>query len=162
MAKAPVRSEQKPNDRTLVNNRQALHEYHIVESLEAGLALVGTEVKSIRAGNANLRDAYARVQDGEIWLWNAHIAPFDQGNRWNHEPRRPRKLLVHKRELSRLIGAVSREGMTIVPLAIYFNPRGMAKVELGLAKGKKKWDKRETEKSRDRQREKGRLMRAKG
>src|SRR5712671_5659759 len=89
-------------ERTLVNNRQAMHDYHILESVEAGLALQGTEVKSIRAGNANLRDAFARVDKGEIWLWNAHIAPFEQGNRWNHEPRRPRKLLLRTREIGRL------------------------------------------------------------
>src|SRR5881392_1408141 len=93
-----------PRLRTLVTNRQAQHEYHILETVEAGIALQGTEVKSIRAGNVNLRDAYARAENGEVWLWNAHIAPFDQGNRWNHEPRRPRKLLLHTREIGRLSG----------------------------------------------------------
>jgi SsrA-binding protein len=156
MAKAPSASK------TVALNRKARHNYSIEDTLEAGIQLAGTEVKSLRAGGVQITDSHAGEMRGELWLFNAHIPEYHGGNRFNHEPRRPRKLLVHKRELSRLIGAVSREGMTIVPLAIYFNPRGMAKVELGLAKGKKKWDKRETEKSRDWQREKGRLMRAKG
>ena len=109
-------SDGRPADRTLVSNRQALHEYLILETVEAGLALVGTEVKSIRAGNANLRDAFARAQDGEIWLWNAHIAPFEQGNRWNHEPRRPRRLLLHTREIGRLAAKAQESGYTLVPL----------------------------------------------
>jgi len=156
MAKAPSASK------TVALNRKARHNYSIEDTLEAGIQLAGTEVKSLREGGVQITDAHAGEMRGELWLFNAHIPEYHGGNQFNHEPRRPRKLLVHKRELSRLIGAVSREGMTIVPLAIYFNPRGMAKVELGLAKGKKKWDKRETEKSRDWQREKGRLMRSKG
>lgn len=156
MAKAPSASK------TVALNRKARHNYSIADTLEAGIQLVGTEVKSLREGGVQITDSHAGEMGGELWLFNAHIPEYHGGNRFNHEPRRPRKLLVHKRELSRLIGAVSREGMTIVPLALYFNPRGMAKVELGLAKGKKLWDKRQTEKSRDWQREKGRLLRARG
>ena len=156
MAKAPAAKK------TVALNRKARHNYSIEDTLEAGIQLTGTEVKSLREGGVQITDSHAGEMRGELWLFNAHIPEYHGGNRFNHEPRRPRKLLVHKRELSRLIGAVSREGMTIVPLAIYFNPRGMAKVELGLAKGKKLWDKRQTEKSRDWQREKGRLLRARG
>ena len=156
MAKAPSASK------TVALNRKARHNYSIEDTLEAGIQLTGTEVKSLREGGVQITDAHAGEMGGELWLFNAHIPEYHGGNRFNHEPRRPRKLLVHKRELSRLIGAVSREGMTIVPLALYFNPRGIAKVELGLAKGKKLWDKRQTEKSRDWQREKARLLRAKG
>src|SRR5919199_6927618 len=122
MAKAPSAQPARPSGpriRNLVTNRQALHDYHILETVEAGLALQGTEVKSIRAGNVNLRDAYARPEHGEIWLWNAHIAPFDQGNRWNHEPRRPRKLLLHTREIGRLEDKGSEAGNTLVPLRLY-------------------------------------------
>jgi SsrA-binding protein len=156
MAKAPSASK------TVALNRKARHNYSIEDTLEAGIQLTGTEVKSLREGGVQITDSHAGEMGGELWLFNAHIPEYHGGNRFNHEPRRPRKLLVHKRELSRLIGAVSREGMTIVPLALYFNPRGIAKVELGLAKGKKLWDKRQTEKSRDWQREKARLLRAKG
>ena len=156
MAKAPSASK------TVALNRKARHDYSIEDTLEAGIQLAGTEVKSLREGGVQITDAHAGEMRGELWLFNAHIPEYHGGNKFNHEPKRPRKLLVHKRELSRLIGAVAREGMTLVPLALYFNPRGIAKVELGLAKGKKKWDKRETEKSRDWQREKGRLLRSKG
>jgi SsrA-binding protein len=124
-----------------VTNRQAPHEYHILETVEAGLALQGTEVKSIRAGNVNLRDAYARAENGEIWLWNAHIAPFDQGNRWNHEPRRPRKLLLRTREIGRLAAKAQESGNTLVPLRLY-EKNGRIKLELALGKGKRQYDKR--------------------
>ena len=117
---APAAKTSGPRIRNLVTNRQALHDYHILETVEAGLALQGTEVKSIRAGNVNLRDAYARAEKGEIWLWNAHIAPFDQGNRWNHEPRRPRRLLLHTREIGRLATKAIESGNTLVPLRLYF------------------------------------------
>ncbi len=130
-----------PRIQTLVNNRQALHDYHILETVEAGLALQGTEVKSIRAGNVNLRDSYARAENGEIWLWNAHIAPFDQGNRWNHEPRRPRKLLLRTREIGRLTKGAAESGNTLVPLRLY-DKNGRIKLELGLGKGKRQYDKR--------------------
>ena len=156
MAKAPAASK------TVALNRKARHNYSIEDTLEAGIQLFGTEVKSLREGGVQITDSHAGEMGGELWLFNAHIPEYHGGNRFNHEPRRPRKLLVHKHQLSRLIGAVAREGMTLVPLALYFNPRGVAKVELGLAKGKKLWDKRATEKKRDWQREKGRLMRDKG
>jgi SsrA-binding protein len=139
-------------DRTLVTNRQAFHEYHILESVEAGVALQGTEVKSIRAGNVNLRDAYARAENGEIWLWNAHIAPFEQGNRWNHEPRRPRKLLLHTREIGRLTARAGESGNTMVPLRLY-DKRGKIKLELALGKGKRQYDKRAAIAERESKRE---------
>jgi SsrA-binding protein len=130
-----------PRIKTLVTNRQAPHEYHLLDTVEAGLALTGTEVKSIRAGNVNLRDAYARAEHGEIWLWNAYIAPFDQGNRWNHEPRRPRKLLLHTREIGRLTSKANESGNTLVPLRIY-EKNGRIKLELAVGKGKRQYDKR--------------------
>ena len=148
----------RPNERTLGTNRQALHDYHILETVEAGLALQGTEVKSIRAGNVNLRDAYARAQDGEIWLWNAHIAPFEQGNRWNHEPLRTRKLLLHRSEIDELLGRTKAKGQTIVPLRLYINGRGRAKVELGLARGKQQHDRRREIAARDASREVARAL----
>ena len=138
--------------RTLATNRQAQHEYHILETVEAGLALHGTEVKSIRAGNVNLRDSYARAEHGEIWLWNAHIAPFDQGNRWNHEPRRPRKLLLHTREIGRLASKANQGGNTLVPLRLY-DKNGTIKLELALGKGKRQYDKRAAIAERDSKRE---------
>jgi SsrA-binding protein len=130
-----------PRIHTLATNRQAPHEYHILETVEAGIALQGTEVKSIRAGNVNLRDAYARPENGEIWLWNAHIAPFDQGNRWNHEPRRPRKLLLRTREIGRLTAKATESGNSLVPLRLY-DKNGKIKLELALGKGKRQYDKR--------------------
>jgi len=141
-----------PTEKTLASNRQAYHDYHIVETVEAGLSLVGTEVKSIRHGNVNLRDAYARAENGEIWLWNAHIAPFDQGNRWNHEPRRPRRLLMHTREIGRLASKSKESGFTLVPLRLY-DRRGRLKVEIALAKGKRQYDKRDAIAERDSKRE---------
>ena len=158
MAKAVVATRTAPTKpagpriRTLVTNRQATHEYHILETVEAGIALQGTEVKSIRAGNVNLRDAYARAQDGEIWLWNAHIAPFDQGNRWNHEPRRPRKLLLHTREIGRLAAKATESGNTLVPLRLY-DKNGKIKLELALGKGKRQYDKRAAIAERETKRE---------
>jgi SsrA-binding protein len=137
--KAPPKAA--PRIRTLVTNRQAPHDYHILETVEAGIALQGTEVKSIRAGNVNLRDAYARPEHGEIWLWNVHIAPFEQGNRWNHEPRRPRKLLLRTREIGRLTAKANESGNTLVPLRLY-DKNGKIKVELALGKGKRQYDKR--------------------
>ena len=139
-------------EKTLASNRQAYHDYHIVETVEAGMALVGTEVKSIRNGNVNLRDAYARAENGEIWLWNAHIAPFDQGNRWNHEPRRPRRLLLHTREIGRLASKSKESGFTLVPLRLY-DRRGRLKVEIALAKGKRQYDKRAAIAERETKRE---------
>lgn len=156
MAKAPL------PEKLAAQNRKARHDYFIQSTLEAGIVLTGTEVKSLREGGAQITDAHAEERGGELWLVNAHIPEFHGGNRFNHEPKRPRKLLVHKRELSRLIGAVTREGMTLIPLRLYFNAQGRAKLELALAKGKKKYDKRETIKARDWQREKARVMRARG
>jgi SsrA-binding protein len=148
--------------RVCAQNRKARHNYFIDSTLEAGIMLLGTEVKSLRTGQASLNDAYAGEKDGELFLINSHIPEYAAANRFNHEPRRPRKLLLNRRELDRILGAIRREGMTAVPLSLYFNERGRAKVELGLAHGKKKHEKRETEKKREWQREKGRLLRARG
>ncbi len=145
----------------IAQNRKARHNYFIEDRLEAGLALTGTEVKSLRKGRASIAEAYAAEQDGELYLVNAQILKYEAANRFNHEPKRPRKLLLHRRELNRLIGQIRREGYTLVPLKLYFNARGIAKLELGLARGKRQVDKRETEKKRDWQREKARLMREK-
>ena len=145
--------------RIAADNRRARHDYFLDEKYEAGIQLQGTEVKSLRGGRANLADAHAGERDGEIWLYNAYIPEYSGGNRFNHEPRRPRKLLLHKREISKLIGSIKRGGYTLIPLSIYFNQRGLAKVEVALARGKKMHDKRETEKERDWKREQGRLLR---
>lgn len=138
--------------KTITVNRKAYHDYHIEESVEAGLVLTGTEIKSIRAGRVNLRDAYARSDKGELWLLGAHIAQYPGGNRYNHEPKRPRKLLLHRRQIAELSGAVMRKGLTIVPLKLYLK-NGIAKVELGLVRGKKVYDKREVLALRDAQRQ---------
>lgn len=137
----------------VATNRKAHHDYFILERFEAGMVLVGTEVKSLRAGRANLREAFARVENGEVFLYNLHISPWDYGNRWNHEPTRTRKLLLHKDEIRRLVGKTREAGKTLIPLRIYFTPRGRAKVELALAQGKKLWDKRESIARRDEARE---------
>lgn len=152
----------RPTDRFAAQNRRARYDYHILDTLEAGLVLTGSEVKSLREGHASIAEAYAAADKGELWLVNAHIPEWKSATRFNHEPRRPRKLLVHKKELDRLAGAIKREGVTLVPISIYFNEKGRAKCEIGLAKGKKKGDKRETEKARDWQRDKARLMRERG
>jgi SsrA-binding protein len=133
-------------------NRRATHDYHIDERIEAGLQLTGTEIKSIREGRINLREGYARIQNGEAWLTNVHIAPYEHGNRYNHEPLRERKLLLHRREISELIGKVRQRGYTLVPLQVYLK-HGKAKVELGLARGKREYDKRESIARRDAERE---------
>ena len=148
--------------KVVAENRKARFNYHIEEKLEAGIVLTGSEVKSLRTGKANIADSYASSEGGELYLVNAHIAEYVQAGRNGHTPTRPRKLLLHRKEMGRLAGAIQREGMTVVPLRLYFNARGIAKVELGMAKGKKLHDKRETEKKRDWGREKGRLMRARG
>ena len=148
--------------RLVAENRRARFNYEIHETFEAGIALQGTEVKSLRQGKANIAEAYAGPGGSELFLYNAYIPEYLEANRFNHETRRPRKLLLHRREINRLVGATQREGMTIVPLRLYFNPKGRAKIELGLARGKKLHDKRETEKKRDWERERGRLMREKG
>ncbi len=145
-------------DRYAAQNRRARHNYLIEDTLEAGIMLVGSEVKVLRKGSVSINEAYAAERAGELYLMNAHFPEYPAA-RINHEPRRPRKLLVHKKELNRLLGAVTRERMTLVPLALYFNERGRAKVELGVARGKRKSDKREAEKERDWQRAKGRILR---
>ena len=146
----------------VAENRRARFEYFIEDVYEAGLALTGTEVKSLRFGEGSIAEAYAEVRDEQVWLVNANIPEFSHGNRFNHELKRPRKLLLHEREINRLHGAVAREGMTLVPLSVYFNSRGRAKVELALAKGKKAHDKRDTIRERDWKREQGRLLRERG
>ena len=146
----------------VAQNRKARHNYLIEDSLEAGLVLTGTEVKSLRQGRASIVEAYAADDGGELFLFNSHIPIYDPAGRFNHQPKRARKLLLHSREMARLIGLIRREGYTLVPLSLYFNERGIAKVELGLARGKRKVDKRETEKRRDWQRQKARLMRERG
>jgi SsrA-binding protein len=148
--------------KTVAENRRARYEYAIDEVFEAGIALTGTEVKSLRSGEGTIAESYAEVKDEQLWLINANIPEFSHGNRFNHEPRRPRKLLMHAREIGRLHGAVARQGMTLVPLSIYFNERGRAKVELALAKGRKLHDKREHEKEKDWKREAARLLRDRG
>ena len=150
------------NQKIVASNRKARFHYAIGEMLEAGLQLTGTEVKSLRAGKANIAEAYVAPEGGEMFLINANIPEYLQANRMNHEPRRKRKLLLHKRQIDRLAAGVEREGMTIVPLKLYFNERGVAKLEIALATGKKLHDKREAEKKRDWQREKGRLLRERG
>jgi SsrA-binding protein len=148
---------------TLVaQNRRARHDYFIEETVEAGLVLTGTEVKSLRQGRASIVEAYGGDQAGELYLFNANIPVYEAASRFNHQPKRPRKLLVHRRQMASLISRIRREGYTLVPLKLYFTPRGIAKVELGLAKGKRKLDKRETTKQRDWQRDKARLLRERG
>ena len=142
----------------VAENRRARYDYEILDTLEAGIMLTGTEVKSLRVGKAQITEAYASPERGELWLINAHIPEYLQANRFNHAERRPRKLLVSKKDLARLSQGVERAGNTIVPLKLYFNDRGMAKVLIGLGKGKKSFDKRQTEKSRDWNREKQRLL----
>jgi SsrA-binding protein len=154
--------KEEPNVKVVADNRKARFNYEIGETFEAGIALSGTEVKSLRGGKATIGESYAGEHGGEIFLVNAYIPEYLQANRFNHEPKRPRKLLLHRRQVNKLVGAVQREGMTIVPLKIYFNAKGRAKVELALARGKKLHDKRETEKARDWGRERGRLLRDKG
>ena len=148
--------------RVVADNRKARFNYFIHETFEAGLALTGTEVKSLRQGKATISESYADSRGGEIWLINANIPEYKQAGPFNHAPKRPRKMLLHARQVNRLAGAVEREGMTVVPLKLYFNDKGRAKVEVALARGKKLHDKRETLKRRSWDRERGRLMRQKG
>jgi SsrA-binding protein len=147
-----------PNNKVAAENRKARFSYEVLDTVETGLVLTGTEVKSLRGGQANIQESYASVEGGELWLIKSYLPEYLQANRFNHEPRRRRKLLVSKRELARLAQGVEREGMTLVPLKIYFNDRGRAKLLLAVARGKKLHDKRETEKQRDWNREKGRLL----
>ncbi len=154
--------KEEPNRKLIAENRRARFEYFVEETIEAGIQLVGTEVKSLRGGRANIAESYASPEKGELWLINATIPEYPPAGQFNHEPRRPRKLLVRGRELKRLMGAVEREGRTLAPLKLYFNARGIAKLELALAKGKKAHDKREATKDREWKRQQGRLMREKG
>lgn len=147
----------------VAQNRKARFNYHIEDVMEAGIILTGTEVKSLRTGAANITDSHAGLKEGEFYLFNLYIPEYAKSHiKWQHDVRRPRKLLLHKHQMQKLIGAIQRKGMAMVPLSIYFTPRGVAKVELALASGKKKHDKRETEKKRDWQRDKARIMRDKG
>jgi SsrA-binding protein len=144
--------------KVVATNRKAFHDYHIEDKLEAGIVLRGTEVKSLREGLVNLRDSYASVDRGEIFLHNCHINPYSHGNILNHEPLRPRKLLLHQKEITQLIGKTQQKGLTLIPLRIYFSPRGHAKVELALARGKKQYDRREAIREREAGREVERAM----
>lgn len=148
--------------KVVAENRKARFNYAVEDTVEAGIALTGTEVKSIRNGKSTIAESYADPKDGEIWLINANIPEYLQANRFNHEPKRPRKLLLHRKQINKLMGAVERQGMTLVPLKMYFNERGRIKLQLALAKGKQLHDKRDTEKKRDWSREKGRILRARG
>lgn len=151
-----------PKNGLIAENRKARYNFEILETFEAGMMLHGTEVKSLRNGEANIAESYASYEDSEMWLINSYVPEYLEANRFNHEPRRRRKLLLHSREIVKLANGVDREGMTIVPLRLYFNDRGMAKLQLGLAKGKKVHDKRETEKNRDWQRDKARILKENG
>lgn len=148
--------------KVVAENRRARYDFFIDDKFEAGIALTGTEVKSLRFGEGTIAESYAEVKNGQVWLINANIPEFSHGNRYNHEPKRPRKLLLNIREINKVHAAVMRQGMTLVPLSVYFNGQGRAKVELALAKGKKAPDKRATEKERDWKKEQGRIMRDKG
>lgn len=150
------------NGKLIADNRKARHNYEFIDTMEAGIMLTGTEVKSLRNGKANIAESYATEEDGEIWLINSYIPEYLEANRFNHTPRRRRKLLLHRKQMIDLINGVNREGMTIVPNRLYFNDRGMAKLQIALAKGRKAHDKRDVAKERDWKREQGRLMREKG
>jgi SsrA-binding protein len=154
-------SSKEMSGNTVAFNRKARYEYAIEEEIEAGIVLTGTEVKSLRQSKANISDAYAGPKDDAIWLFNVHIAEYKHGNRMNHEPNRPRKLLLHKKQIDKLLGRLKIKGVTLVPLALYFNSRGLAKIKLGLGTGKKQYEKRDTIKKRDWQRDKARIMRNK-
>ena len=147
---------------SIVQNRKAFHDYFVEERFEAGIQLSGTEVKSLRHGEGSIAESYAAVEGDEVWLINSHVPEYSHGNRLNHEPKRPRKLLLKNREIAKLQGAVTRQGLTLVPLSIYFNGSGRAKVELALARGKKVHDKRDTMKERDWKREQQRLLKTRG
>jgi SsrA-binding protein len=157
-----MKNDPKTGRKIVADNRKARYHYEITDTYEAGIALTGTEVKSLRSGKATIGEAYAGPSGEEFFLFNAYIPEYLQANRFNHETKRPRRLLLHKRQIDKLIGATQREGFTVIPLRIYFNEQGRAKVELGLGRGKKLHDKRETEKERTWNREKSRLLRDKG
>lgn len=151
---------QKDSNKVLAQNKKASHDYFIEETFEAGIVLQGTEIKSVRAGRINIRDAFCRIQNGEVFLHNAHISPYEQGNRFNHDPLRTRKLLLHKKEINKLIGATKEKGYALIPLKVYIK-NGFAKVLIGLGKGKKKYDKREDLKQKDAKRQIERALREK-
>ncbi|QCK87038.1 SsrA-binding protein SmpB [Phreatobacter aquaticus] len=151
-----------PKIKSIAENRRGRYDYEIMETFEAGLSLTGTEVKSLRASKATIAESYAGPSGGEFFLFNCNIPEYLQANRFNHEPRRPRRLLLHKKEIAKLIGGVQREGMTVIPLKMYFNEQGRAKLQIALARGKKLHDKRDTEKKRDWQRDQARIMRERG
>ncbi len=159
---AAKKKTQDPNYKVIAENRRARYDYAIEDDLECGIVLQGSEVKSLRQGQANIAESYAAVEDGELWLINSYIAPYEQAKTWGHEERRKRKLLVSKKELARLWDATRRKGMTLVPLVLYFNHKGLAKLKIGIARGKKTQDKRATEAKRDWQRQKARLLRERG
>ncbi len=159
---APKKKKGMPPGQVIAQNRRARFDYFIDDNIEAGIMLLGSEVKSLRGGKASIQEAYAGEMEGELYLFNAHIPEYSHAGYQSHEPRRPRKLLVHRRERDRLLGAVKRQGVTLVPVSLYFNKRGIAKLDIGLARGKRQHDKRETSKQRDWQREKARVMREKG
>ncbi|MBV8939229.1 MAG: SsrA-binding protein SmpB [Alphaproteobacteria bacterium] len=159
MAHNSASSSKKSSGKTVALNRKARFEYAIEEEIEAGLVLTGTEVKSLRAGRANINDAFAGEREGELWLFNAQINVYEGGNRFNHDPKRARKLLLHRKQAGKLMGRVKTRGVTLVPLSLYFNSRGLAKVRLALATGKKEYEKRATIKERDWKREQARLLR---
>ncbi|MHB1652383.1 MAG: SsrA-binding protein SmpB [Desulfitobacteriaceae bacterium] len=145
----------------IAENRKAFHDYFVEEQLEAGIILTGTEIKSIRNGRVNLKDSYARIQNGEIWLYQMHVSPYEQGNRFNHDPLRPRKLLIHRSEITKLFSKVQLQSLTLIPLKIYLK-RGLAKVDLAVCRGKKTYDKRQDVAERDAKREIERHLRGKG
>jgi SsrA-binding protein len=154
-----AKEKQNPNYKVVAENRRARYDYAIESDIECGIMLQGSEVKSLRVGGSNIADSYAAVEDGELWLVNGYIAPYKQAKTWGHEERRRRKLLVNRKELTKLWAATQKQGMTLVPLVLYFNHKGIAKIKLGIAKGKKTHDKRATEAKRDWQRQKARLLR---
>lgn len=155
-------AKQDPTIKVVADNRRGRFDYEILETFEAGIQLTGTEVKSLRASKATIAESYAGPSGEEFFLFNANIPEYLQANRFNHEPRRPRRLLLHKRQINKLIGAVQRDGLTVVPLKLYFNDKGRAKLQIALARGKKLHDKRDTEKKRDWQRDQARIMRDRG
>jgi SsrA-binding protein len=159
---AKKKKDTDPNYKVIAENRRARHDYAIEDDLECGIILMGSEVKSLRGGGANIAESYAEVADGELWLVNGSIAAYEQAKTWGHEERRRRKLLVSKKELSRLWNATQRKGMTLVPLVLYFNHKGLVKIKIGIAKGKKSHDKRADQAKQDWNRQKARLLRDRG
>ncbi len=159
---AKKKTAEEKNYKVIAENRRARYDYAIEDDIECGIVLMGSEVKSMRVGQANIAESYAAVEDGELWLVNAYIAPYKQAKTWGHEERRKRKLLVSKKELSKLWQATQRKGLTLVPLVMYFNHKGLVKIKIGIAKGKKHHDKRATEAKRDWSRQKARLLRENG